>query len=127
MAWSFRFAKSAGNDIGGVRESAGEGMAEVSGHARPGSQHHRGLRTRLGLVSRIPGIQNIPFDSVVRPTIGPTFAALPNFPFQEFEKKGGGKDNTRACDSATTSDCGSTLHDFLVEERVCTRNLYARL
>ena len=79
----------------------------------------RDLDSYLGFLES----QNIPFDSVVRPTIGAYVRSIAELPVPRVRKKGAEARTTLA--HATLQQHLTVVrlfHDFLVEERVCTRN-----
>jgi integrase/recombinase XerD len=79
----------------------------------------RDLDSYLGFLES----QNIPFNSVVRPTIGAYVRSIAELPVPRVRKKGAEARTTLA--HATLQQHLTVVrlfHDFLVEERVCTRN-----
>ena len=67
--------------------------------------------------------RNVPFDSVIRPTIGAYIQSIAELPVPRVLKKGAEARATLA--NATLQQHLTVVrlfHDFLVEERVCTRN-----
>src|SRR5258707_12238713 len=67
--------------------------------------------------------ENIPFHSVIRPTIGAYIRSITQLEVPRVSRKGMGARSTLA--NATLQQHLTVVrlfHDFLVEERVCTRN-----
>ena len=100
-------------------------MAEVSDRTRSSSEHHRSIRTRPKLDSYLAFLQSqdISFESVIRPTIGAYVRSITDVPVPRARKKGLQARTTLA--HATLQQHLTVVrlfHDFLVEERICTRN-----
>src|ERR1700730_13023244 len=106
----FDLRSSMGAISEGRRESAGEGMAEVSGRTRSSREHDRSLRARPGLLSRFSGDRKYPVSlghsSDDRSLHSEHHSARGS---EGFEKGDGGKKHSRERHSATAPHSGSPL------------------
>src|SRR5713226_6925591 len=103
----------------GFRESPSKGVAKVSGRTRSSREHDRSLRARPGRLSRFSGDRKYPVS------LGHSSddRSLTQLEVPRVSRKGMEARSTLA--NATLQQHLTVVrlfHDFLVEERACTRN-----